>query len=92
MDPPHAINRILLPRPTPLQIEPHLSNTQTIGSSLHSSSTAKPPKQRQPKSATWTDQEWECQKPNIIRLLVEEDLSLKDVMRRMYEDFHFQAS
>ena len=92
MDPPDATNQMILPRPTPLQIERQWSNTQIIRRPLPSSTVVEPPKRRQPKNATKTDQEWEHQKLNIIRLLIEEDLPLKDVMRKMDEDHHFQAS
>ena len=93
MEQPNATDRVLLPRPTPLQTEYQSSNTQNLGGPLPSSTITMPlPKRRQPKNATITDQEWERQRPNFIRLFIGQDLALKDVMRKMEEDYNFKAS
>ena len=92
MSPTDTTKRILIPRPTSLQIESQRSSIQTLNGPPPTSINAVPPKPRQRKNATWTDQEWEHQKPNFIRLFLEQDLPLQDVIRKIDKDHHFKAT
>lgn len=95
MGPPYITGRVLLPRVEPPELGElgdRASNIHTSTSSLATSSIPGLPRSRQPKSATRTDQEWEDQKPNFLRLHVEEDLPLPEVMKRMEDEYQFKAS
>ena len=92
MNPIDATNRRLFPRSMLLQTGHQPSDNQLFEGLLPRSTVAALSKPRQPKSATRTGEEWERQKPNIIRLFVEQDLPLQDVMRKMGEDHDFHAS
>ena len=92
MDSPYMTGRVLLPKVEPLEPRGRLSIAHTFIDSLATSESPVPPKCRQRKSATKTDQEWEDQKPTFLRLYVEDDLPLQEVMKKMEDEYQFKAS
>lgn len=92
MHSPYIPRRLLLPKVEHLESRRQSSNAQTSTTSLTLSSIPLPPRSRQPKSATRTEQEWEDQKPNFVRLYVEENRPLEEVMKKMEDDYKFKAS
>ncbi|MCJ1391371.1 hypothetical protein MMC18_004235 [Xylographa bjoerkii] len=92
MNPSDGTTRVLLPKPTSLQMGPPPPNRQGLLTSLTSSATGTRPNPRQHKTATKTEQEWEEQKPNFLCLFVEKNLPLQEVIQVMNEKHHFKAS
>ncbi|MCJ1398407.1 hypothetical protein MMC11_001605 [Xylographa trunciseda] len=92
MNPPDATPRVLLPKPTSAQIRPLPLNSERLPSSFAGPAIGIQLNARQPKSATRTEQEWEDQKPNFLRLFVDQNLPLEDVIQKMDEEHDFKAS
>lgn len=82
--------RILMPKP--LSTNSFTSGHQVFAAPSAPPLNSLPRKAPGPKTATKTNEEWELQKPNFVRLYVEQDLPLPEVMNIMAQQHNFIAS